>query len=186
MKTKKTTKNNGNSNPQQALSLLQQSASKLESPSHDLSRADRDSLYNGLRRSPLTAVHKFIELADRHGDVLLGVGFDSAQARADLDEASTLRSIAAVAAGLAKRAKTEALAKSGAWALKATAILVAMRSLSRTPEGQSLRQEYDELRASKPRTRPSRRGAANPSPEQATEQTPVNAPVQVIVANGQS
>ena len=120
---------------------------------------------------------RVVELAARHDGSIAGVPFDPAGAQTSLGEAKALRTLANAGHTFVRRLEDEALRREAGVSEQSTAVLIALRGLVRTPQGQALKQEVTEIMSAKRAVRRKRRSPAAPkAPKQA--KSPAKAPVE--------
>jgi hypothetical protein len=111
------------------------------------SRAERVKTRAGSRRVPDALIELVATYAENHGGAVAGLPFDGAAARAALTSVSTAQAAARAARQFARRAEDDAVQGRATVADRTFAVYAALKRLVRTPEGNALKDAYDEMHA---------------------------------------
>jgi hypothetical protein len=141
---------------------------QLGAPS--LAADERKRLRKRNENVPDALVDMVIHLADENAGHVLGMPYDTHEARAALAEVSALRTAIAVARQLLQRLEDESVQRRIAVADPTFALYTALRRLVNTPAGNALKPAYSQMQSivkNRPRKSRSKKAAppAQPSPK---------------------
>jgi hypothetical protein len=130
-----------------------------------LSSQERRQLDGVIRNAPDDAIARVIALAIRHGGSIVGIPFDATAAKAALADAEGAFALSAAMKTVARRLEDEGLRAKAGVAEQATAAILGLRGIVRTPQGKVLGQELAEITRVKRAHSSRKRARPAPSPE---------------------
>jgi hypothetical protein len=145
-----------------------------------LDPSQRRQLDGVIRTTGDDVIGRVLALARRHDGVIAGIPFDVPAAEAALADAEAAFALSSTLKTLARRLDDTGARSKGGVAEQVTAVVMALRGLVRTPQGEALGQELVEITRAKRATRKTRRavpadGAAKPAPKKSAGQTDTKA-----------